>query len=98
GKINANNALFTYDGISHSAINSKLAADNDGAIPKWLADSLYTGGGGGAVSSVFGRTGAVTAQTGDYTVSQVTNAQTTALTSGSINIGDGTNTAFPRAL
>jgi len=30
--------------------------------------------GGGAVSSVFTRTGAVTAQTGDYTVSQVTGA------------------------
>jgi hypothetical protein len=31
-------------------------------------------GGGGNVASVFGRTGAVTAQTGDYTVSQVTGA------------------------
>jgi hypothetical protein len=30
------------------------------------------GGGGGAVSSVFGRAGAVTAQVGDYTCSQVT--------------------------
>ena len=33
------------------------------------------GGGGGAVSSVFTRTGAVVATTGDYTVSQVTGAQ-----------------------
>src|SRR5581483_250852 len=33
-----------------------------------------TGSGGGAVSSVFTRTGAVTAQTGDYTAAQVTNA------------------------
>lgn len=32
------------------------------------------GGGGGAVSSVFTRTGAVTATSGDYTVSQVTGA------------------------
>lgn len=32
------------------------------------------GGGGGAVSSVFGRTGAVTAQTGDYSVAMVTGA------------------------
>jgi len=32
------------------------------------------GGGGGNVASVFGRTGAVTASTGDYTVSQVTGA------------------------
>jgi len=33
-----------------------------------------SGGGGGAVSSVFGRTGAVTAANGDYSVSQVTGA------------------------
>lgn len=32
------------------------------------------GGGGGAVSSVFGRTGAVTAQSGDYSAGQVTGA------------------------
>ena len=32
------------------------------------------GGGGGAVNSVFGRTGTVTAQTGDYTAAQVTGA------------------------
>jgi hypothetical protein len=33
-----------------------------------------SGGGGGSVSSVFGRTGAVTATSGDYAVSQVTGA------------------------
>ena len=33
-----------------------------------------SGGGGGSVSSVFGRTGAVTASSGDYTVSQITGA------------------------
>lgn len=31
-------------------------------------------GGGGAVSSVFGRTGAVTAQSGDYDITQISNA------------------------
>jgi hypothetical protein len=36
---------------------------------KWAADV-----GGGAVTSVFGRTGAVVAATGDYTVAQITNA------------------------
>lgn len=40
----------------------------------WGPGSCGSGGGGGAVSSVFGRTGAVTAQTGDYTAAQVTNA------------------------
>jgi hypothetical protein len=34
----------------------------------------FGGGGGGAVTSVFGRIGAVTAQSGDYTASQVTNS------------------------
>ena len=33
-----------------------------------------SGGGGGSVTSVFGRTGAVTASSGDYTVSEVTGA------------------------
>lgn len=38
-----------------------------------------TGSGGGSVSSVFGRTGAVVAATGDYAVSQVTGAAVDAL-------------------
>ncbi len=37
-------------------------------------DSPSGGSGGGAVSSVFGRTGAVTSTSGDYTASQVTGA------------------------
>lgn len=41
----------------------------------WTAIS---GGGGGAVSSVFGRTGAVVAVSGDYTAALVTNAVSTA--------------------
>lgn len=40
----------------------------DSGVPTWLPCG---GGGGGAVSSVFGRTGAVTAQSGDYTKAQV---------------------------
>jgi hypothetical protein len=42
----------------------------DGATA-WSSLSSLTGGGGGAVASVFGRTGTVTAQTGDYTATQV---------------------------
>src|SRR6266496_3475808 len=45
----------------------------DSASGKWK-----NAAGGGAVSSVFGRTGAVSAQTGDYTATQVTNAADTA--------------------
>jgi len=37
-----------------------------------------TGGGSGGVTSVFTRTGSVTAQTGDYTVAQITGAASTA--------------------
>ena len=37
-------------------------------------EAVDPAGGGGAVSSVFGRTGAVVAQTGDYTAAQVTDA------------------------
>lgn len=50
-----------------------------GSVTVWLNPSpalnaSLLGGSGGAVSSVFTRTGAVTAQTGDYTVAQVTGA------------------------
>jgi hypothetical protein len=40
----------------------------------WTSLAYFAGSGGGAVSSVFGRTGAVTATSGDYTVSEVTGA------------------------
>lgn len=43
------------------------------------ASNVAISGGGGAVSSVFGRTGAVVAVSGDYTASQVTNAARTGL-------------------
>jgi hypothetical protein len=52
-----------------SAAGSTRFLREDGT---WVAVS--GGGGGGDVSSVFGRTGAVTAQTGDYSAAQVTNA------------------------
>lgn len=47
-----------------------------------------TGGGGGAVTSVFGRTGAVSAQTGDYSCAQVTGC-----TSGITSINGDTTAA-----
>jgi len=42
----------------------------DSALQRWRAYPIGQGG-GGAVSSVFGRTGAVVATTGDYTAAQV---------------------------
>lgn len=49
---------------------SATAADKAGDIAQALEDN-FTDGSGGAVDSVFGRTGVVTAQTGDYTAAQV---------------------------
>jgi hypothetical protein len=44
------------------------------ATTAWVIAQGYVSTTGIAVSSVFGRTGAITAQTGDYTAAQVTNA------------------------
>lgn len=65
----------------------KANATTDGYLSHldWLTFSAG-GGGGGAVSSVFTRTGAVTAQTGDYTAAQVTGA---VATTRSISAGTG---------
>ena len=49
---------------------SATAEDKAGDIAQALEDN-FTEGSGGAVDSVFGRTGVVTAQTGDYTAAQV---------------------------
>lgn len=43
----------------------------NGVLPDASGNIEVSGGGGGAVSSVFGRTGAVTAQSGDYTKDKV---------------------------
>lgn len=49
--------------------------------------------GAGAVSSVFTRTGAVVAASGDYTIAQVTNGLSNALTSSRLFVGNGSNVA-----
>jgi hypothetical protein len=65
-----------------SALASTPTLCSPGQAPTGvLANGNATGcasiGGGGTVSSVFGRTGTVTAQSGDYAASQVTNAAAT---------------------
>lgn len=64
----------TYVDAGLASKQDVLPAGTDGyflslvlGVPTWVAG----GGGGGAVDSVFGRTGVVTAQTGDYTKAQV---------------------------
>lgn len=71
---------------------------------------LSGGGGGGLVSSVFGRIGAVTAQIGDYTFAQIGSKPTTvsgygitdAITGGGSTTqyirGDGTKATFPTVI
>lgn len=56
-----------------------LAANSDSKVPTQKAVKAYADAhaGSGAVSSVFTRTGAVVAATGDYTAAQVTNAVST---------------------
>lgn len=65
------------DLIVHGATTTRLPAGSDGLV--LTTDSTQTLGvkwaaAAGGVASVFGRTGVVTAQTGDYTVGQVTGA------------------------
>lgn len=60
--------------VSNAQINGYVltATSTGGKLCAWQAPT--GGGGGGAVLSVFGRTGAVVANTGDYSVAQITGA------------------------
>jgi hypothetical protein len=62
------NGNVTLSGLANGCLNVASGVIGSTGSP------CGSGSGGGGVSSVFGRTGAVTAQSGDYTVSQVTGA------------------------
>jgi hypothetical protein len=64
---------ITAGSCTGDANGGKLTLNPAGTQIVCASDIGGTGGGGG-VTSVFGRTGAVVSQTGDYSVSQVTNA------------------------
>lgn len=68
--------------IRISPSGDKIVGENDGDTLLWNAANeewqAGPGGGGGAVDSVFGRTGAVVAANGDYDSTQITNASTVA--------------------
>lgn len=61
-------APATAQAIGGVKIGANISVAADGTI------SVAAPGGGGAVASVFGRTGAVVAASGDYSAAQVTNA------------------------
>ena len=67
----------TVTKIQNRAVASTAPADGQSlawsaANSQWQPTTISSGG--GSISSVFGRTGAVVAQSGDYTAAQVTNA------------------------
>ena len=79
GGINAN----TVAKIQNRAVASTAPSDGQSLVwsaanSQWQPATISSGG--GAVSSVFGRSGAVVAQAGDYTAAQVTNALSSAQT------------------
>lgn len=83
GKIVLGSALSSANGLLFSGLSTGtqvacLGLDSGNNVV--LNAAACGSGGGGAVSSVFTRTGAVTAQTGDYTISQITNGQQGPLT------------------
>ena len=80
GAIGTVNLPFTYTGNTLKLVTS-VGTLTSGHCVSIDANGNYVdsgvvgcGGGAGGVTSVFTRTGAVTAQTGDYTAAQVTNA------------------------
>ena len=65
--------VVPYDAVDQEVLLSQLAPvpATDGELYALANHTHSGGGGGGSVDSVFGRTGAVTAQSGDYTKAQV---------------------------
>ena len=62
-----------------------------------ISDFVVAASAAAPVQSVLGRTGAVVAQTGDYTVAQVTGAQSTANLSTDVNLAGGAGT-YPNSV
>jgi hypothetical protein len=71
GDIYYGSATNVVSKLTAGAVGRVLTMGSTG-LPEWAPAS-----GGGAVSSVFGRTGAVVAQTGDYTFAQIGSKPTT---------------------
>lgn len=95
---NVANGYASLNASSRVPIANLASGVPDGT--KFIRDdgTLVTPAGGGAVSSVFTRTGAVVATSGDYTVAQVTGAEATA-NKGAVSgyAGLGANSRVPTA-
>lgn len=81
--IDLNDTPTSYSGQQGKIL--KVKASEDG-----LEFATESGGGGGAVDSVFGRTGTVVAQSGDYEASEVTNAFDK-ISDSTSDVSEGTN-------
>lgn len=80
---NAGDVVF-YNGLFYEALSDSLNVQPDTHPLIW--DAVSSGGGGGAVDSVFGRTGTVVAQSNDYNDTQiyVNDADISAASSGDV--------------
>lgn len=84
GALNTNPVILDSTGSATVFLGAnvyKLVLQNSAGVQQWSADNIAQGMfQSSTVTSVFGRSGVVTAQTGDYTCSQVTGAICTAPT------------------
>jgi hypothetical protein len=97
GDVSNSGLAATVKGLQGRAVASTAPATNQ--VLQWNGSQWTPGGGSGAVASVFGRTGAVIASTGDYSFGQISGAVSAAQlpgaaswsgTLGNFTIGPGT--------
>ena len=80
--------LAIYAGAPYVSLHTANLANNPASAPTWwVALPGGSGGGGGAVASVFGRTGAVVAQSGDIPNNAANTSGSAGSLSGTINQG-----------
>ena len=78
GNISANTSAIAdkEDDLGNPSVSGYVLSSSTSGVRGWVPMSGGSGGGGGDVSSVFGRTGAVLAENGDYNTDQVTEGAT----------------------
>jgi hypothetical protein len=81
--------LFQLNDVSISSPSNGQALVYRSSDGKWINSTISSGG--GAVSSVFGRTGAVVAQSGDYNITQLSGVSISSPSNGQLLQFNGTN-------